>query len=257
MSLRFTFLGSGTSYGVPMIGCNCPVCHSTDPRDCRLRSAGLLQSASTTLLFDIGPDLRQQALRARFNHIDAVFLTHTHADHLHGIDDLRGFTRISRQSLTLYAREQDIDYIRKTFPYIFADEKFSLGWGIPRLDLRSICGSAVEVGDLTVQPVPLRHGHGYALGYRVGSLAYLTDCSEVPEQSQEFLRDLEVLVIDGLRDCPHPTHFCFEQAIEAASEIGAARTYLTHLSHDVSHAAAAKSLPANVFLAYDGLVLEC
>lgn len=240
-----------------MIGCRCAVCQSTDPRDRRLRSSGALRSGTTTLLFDISPDLREQALRANLDRLDAVFLTHTHADHLHGIDDLRGFTRLSREMLPLYAQKDDVDFVRQHFNYIFDDNHFYLGWGIPRLDLRVVDTAAVQVGDLSVQPVPLRHGRGSAMGYRVGGLAYLTDCSEIPKTSYPLLQDLEVLIIDGLRWREHPTHFSFEQAFAEARKIGAARTYLTHLAHDIAHAATEKLLPKHIYLAYDGLVVNC
>jgi phosphoribosyl 1,2-cyclic phosphate phosphodiesterase len=254
MTFTLTLLGTGTSHGVPMIGCSCSVCRSSDPRDRHLRSAAWLHTAGTSVIIDVGPDLREQAIRQNIKRIDAVFLTHTHADHLHGIDDLRGFTRLCRQALPFYARKADTDFIRSHFDYIFNDGDFKHGWFIPRLDLRALDGSApVQVGELSIQPVPLIHGHGRSTGYRIGNVAYLTDCSAIPESSYPLLQGLDSLVIDGLRWTPHYTHLCFEQAIAEARRLQVPKTYLTHLTHDIAYAETQSKLPPGVFLAYDGL----
>lgn len=254
MDFTLTLLGTGTSHGVPMIGCDCPVCRSTDPRDRRLRSAAWGHTNDTSILIDIGPDLREQAIRQRIMSVDAVFLTHTHADHLHGIDDLRGFTRLRRRALPLYARKHDCDFIRSHFDYIFTDDEFKHGWLIPRIELHELdCLTPIRVGALSIQPVPLIHGHSHAMGYRIGNVAYLTDCSAIPESSYPLLQGLDAMVIDGLRWQPHGTHLCFEQAIAAAERLQVPKTYLTHLTHDIAYAENQAKLPPGVFLAYDGM----
>ncbi len=254
MDFTLTLLGTGTSHGVPMIGCDCPVCHSTDPRDRHLRAAAWIHTDDTSVLIDVGPDLREQVIRQHIMRVDAVFLTHTHADHLHGIDDLRGFTRLCHQALPLFARRHDTDFIRNHFDYIFNDHDFKHGWFIPRIELRDIDGQdLIRVGALPIQPIPLVHGHGHAMGYRIGNVAYLTDCSAIPESSYPLLQGLDAMVIDGLRWTPHYTHLCFEQAIAEAKRLQVPKTYLTHLTHDIAFAENQAKLPPGVFLAYDGL----
>ncbi|HBT83255.1 MAG TPA: MBL fold metallo-hydrolase [Desulfuromonas sp.] len=242
-------LGTGTSSGVPVVGCRCPVCTSTDSRNVRSRCSALLSVAGDNILIDTATDLRQQALRHGIEHIDAVLYTHTHADHIHGIDDLRPFNQPSRAPIPLYGSAASMSVIRQNFGYIF-DEELEPGYR-PRLALHAVDGPFTLFG-LAVIPIRLRHGRGEALGYRIGSFAYLTDCSAIPEESFALLDGLDTLVIDALRFRPHVTHFNIAQALSAAGRIGARRTLLTHLSHEVDHGSHAGGLPAGVEFAYDG-----
>jgi len=251
--ISITILGSGTSTGVPVIGCRCRVCASGDPRDNRTRSSALVQVAGKNILIDSSTDLRQQALRHRISHIDAVLYTHTHADHVNGIDDLRVFNMISGAGIPIYGSAGDLLSLKKTFHYIF-DEDLEEGYR-PQL-IPCPIEAAFELFGLLVTPIPLIHGSGAAQGYRIGNFAYLTDCSAIPETSKSLLMALDELVLDGLRHSPHSSHFNISQAIEATSNLGARRTWLTHLSHDVLHARDEKLLPPKVFFAHDGLCLH-
>lgn len=251
--MTVTILGSGTSTGVPVVGCPCAVCTSRDPRNSRTRCSALISHRGKNILIDTTTDLRQQALREKISRIDAVFYTHTHADHVHGIDDLRPFNFASGQSIPIYGSKETIAVIRRDFGYIFSDE-LEEGYR-PRLETREVTGPFVFFG-LPVEPLPLRHGSGSSLGFRIGPFAYLTDCSAVPEESERRLRGLEVLVIDGLRFRPHSTHFNIPQAIEVSSRLGSRRTVITHLSHEVDHVRGAAALPAGVELAFDGQRIE-
>jgi phosphoribosyl 1,2-cyclic phosphate phosphodiesterase len=242
-------LGTGTSSGVPVVGCRCPVCTSADRRDNRSRCSALILFAGRNILIDTATDLRQQALREGIGHVDAVLYTHTHADHIHGIDDLRPFNLPSGGAIPLFGSPRTLSVIRQNFSYIF-DEELEPGYR-PRLELRAIDGP-FTLFDLPVIPVPLIHGGGEALGYRIGSCAYLTDCSAIPEESFSLLGGLDTLVIDALRFRPHATHFNIAEALVAAARIGARRTLLTHLSHEVEHARHAVGLPAGVEFACDG-----
>lgn len=254
-SLDLLCLGTGTSYGVPMIGCRCPVCRSTDPRNQRTRCSALVTAGATALLIDSSTDLRAQALRHGVDHVDAVLYTHGHADHLHGIDDLRAFTLRQRRPLPCYGDAATMELIRDRYAYMFADPEFALRWSIPRLELHCLDGP-VAVGGVTVLPVPLMHGTLPVLGFRIGRLAYLTDCSAIPESSWALLQGLHTLVIDGLRPQPHPTHFCIAEALAVAARLHPEITLLTHLTHDVDHAPVEAALPPGVRLAYDGLSLR-
>jgi phosphoribosyl 1,2-cyclic phosphate phosphodiesterase len=251
--LTITILGSGGSPGVPMPGCDCPVCRSDDPRDQRTRCSALLSFNAHQVLIDMATDLRQQALREGLKKIDAVLLTHTHADHLHGIDDLRPFNRQVAGPIPIYASAADAQHLQLVFPYIFGD---SLAEGYrPKLVTRCFSGPFSLFGQQVV-PVPLRHGDGDSYGFRLGNFAYLTDCSEIPESSFELLAGVTTLVIDGLRFRPHTTHFNIPQAIAAAERIGAMQTWLTHLNHEVAHQQHGRQLPAGVAFAYDGLKIQ-
>ena len=254
--MKITFLGTGTSHGVPMIGCDCATCRSEDPRDKRLRTSIYVQmDDGTAILVDAGPDLRQQALRHNIRRVDTIVFTHGHADHIFGLDETRRFTGVSKQSLPCYGDELTLSDIRKTFAYVF-DPETPRGGGLPELDLRLVTGP-IGVGPHQVMPVPVLHGERPILGLRFGSFAYLTDCSRIPDSSWPLLHNLDVLVIDALRHRPHPTHFSLSEATEAARRIAAGRTYFTHMCHDLPHAVTNAALPDGMALAYDGLELEC
>jgi phosphoribosyl 1,2-cyclic phosphate phosphodiesterase len=252
-AMTVTILGSGTSTGVPVPGCSCSVCTSEDPQNARTRCSVLLSSGGKNILIDTATDLRQQVLREKVSHIDAVLYTHTHADHIHGIDDLRSFNMVSGQAIPIFGSPETLAVIRRNFGYIFDDE-LEPGYR-PRLETREIDGP-FDLFGLRVEPLNLQHGSGFSLGYRVGSFAYLVDCNAIPVETLPRLRNIETLVIDALRFRPHTTHFNIAQALEVADRLGARRTFLTHLSHDVDHARDAALLPPGVELAYDGQRIE-
>jgi phosphoribosyl 1,2-cyclic phosphate phosphodiesterase len=252
--VRITFLGTGTSHGVPMIGCECSTCHSADPRDARLRPSIYVESGAARVLVDAGPDLRAQALRHGIARVDAILFTHGHADHILGIDDVRRFNALARAPMPCFGDAATLDDIRRMFSYVF-DPATPKGGGLPLLDLRLIEGP-LTIGDLDVTPVPVDHGARPILGYRFGAVAYLTDCNRIPEASWPLLEGLDLLVLDALRIRPHPTHFSLDEAVAAAARIGARRTFFTHMCHDLQHAATDARLPSGMALAYDGLVLQ-
>ncbi len=255
--MRLTFLGTGTSFGVPQIGCDCAVCRSDDPRDRRGRSAVLVQSGDVTILIDTPPELRLQLLAAGVHHLDAVLYTHEHADHVNGIDDLRMFSVRGRRPLPVYGPPETLERLRSGFGYIFDELAPFPGTSKPALDLRSMePGQEVSVAGLTVLPLGFQHGNLRVYGYRFGPLAYLTDVKTVPAAERARLRGLEVLAINALWWRPHPTHLSIDEAIETARELRATRTYLTHLTHETGHADLAARLPAGVMPAYDGLTVE-
>lgn len=244
-----TILGSGTSTGVPMVGCSCPVCTSDDPHDKRTRSSVLIRYGSSTILIDTSPDLRQQALREKIQGIDAVLFTHSHADHVNGIDDLRGFHFMHQQVIPCFAAPSTLHILLKRFCYIFEEQEGS-GY-TPLLDPHSITGE-IHISELKIIPVTLPHGNTVSIGYRIGNFAYLTDCNAIPEDAVDLLQGIEILVLDGLRWNPHPSHFNIETAIAAAQRLAPKRIILTHLSHDVRYADHIK-LPQGVEFAYDGM----
>jgi phosphoribosyl 1,2-cyclic phosphate phosphodiesterase len=248
--LRILFLGTGTSVGVPVIGCSCPVCTSTDPHNNRLRVSLYIKTEDgPAILVDTGPDLRQQALRYGITRVDAVLFTHAHADHIFGMDDLRRFNRDRDHALPCYADKDTADSIRSIFGYSM---NHNMGGALPLVDINTIDGP-FEIERLGIVPVPLQHGRRTTTGYRIGRFAYLTDCNGISEQSLNLLKDLDLLVIDGLRFREHPTHFTVPQALEAIERINPARAFLTHMSHGVDHDTVSKQLPDRVELAYDGL----
>lgn len=251
-TLKVTILGSGTSTGVPMIGCRCAVCASNAPENHRTRCSILLVYEGRHILVDTSTDLRQQALREGIDHVDAVLYTHAHADHMHGIDDLRPFNR-GASPIPIYGDPVTLQRVRQTFEYIFSDEP-DPGFR-PRLVTCPVT-APFDLFGLRIDPIPLFHGRGTALGYRIGPFAYLTDCSAIPPASAEALRGVETVIIDGLRFTPHVTHFNIAQAIAQAENLGARRTLLTHLSHDVDHPRHSPQLPPGVEFAFDGQRLE-
>lgn len=234
-----------------MIGCSCPVCSSTSVRNRRSRCSALLSWSGYNLLIDTSPDLRKQSLDNGIEKIDAVFYTHSHADHVHGIDDLRVFNLGVGEGLPVYASAAVIERLTSCFAYVF---KWRTKGFCPRLR-PMVLTEAVELFGRCIMPIDLIHGEAAVFGYRVGSLAYLTDCSDLPEQSWPKLQGLELLVIDGLRYRHHPTHFTIAQAIEVGQQLDAKRVVLTHLSHDVDYDKHSEQLPENVEFAYDGMVI--
>ncbi|HJV66515.1 MAG TPA: GPMC system MBL fold metallohydrolase [Geomonas sp.] len=250
--MKITILGSGTSTGVPMVGCHCQVCDSNDPRDKRTRASILVECSGQRILVDTSTDLRVQALREKIPQIDAVLLTHTHADHLHGIDDLRGFYFLHRKVIPCYGSPDTIGQVAASFSYIFEGLQSE---GYSPLMVPHPVEDEFDLFGCRVVPIPLMHGSFPATGYRFGDAAYLTDCSRIPDASMALLQGLELLIIDALRYSPHPNHFNIEGALQVVQTLGPRRTLLTHLTHEVHHKDEIK-LPAGVEFAYDGLVVD-
>jgi phosphoribosyl 1,2-cyclic phosphate phosphodiesterase len=274
LSLKVTLLGTGTSYGVPMIGCDCAVCQSTDPRDKRSRpsilieltgdrtsgeapdrAAGSAVSRSVRhILIDTSTDLRAQALRFNVRRVDAILYTHSHADHVLGLDEVRRFNKLQKDTIPCFADERTMTDLRRTFAYAF-DTGVPKAGGLPKITLNRI-GGPFTLGGVEIVPVPLMHGPRPILGFRLGGFAYLTDTNFIPDASWPLLAGVRTLVLDALRERQHSTHFCVPEAIAAAQRIGAERTYFTHIAHDLGHAETCARLPPGIELAYDGLVLE-
>ena len=246
-------LGSGTSSGVPVIGCDCAVCTSTAPENKRSRAGLKIEFDDRVVLVDTPTDLRQQALRFGIPRVDAILFTHAHADHIFGLDDVRIFNFRQRQSIPCYGSKTTLSALRQTFAYVF--EPGQEGGGKPRLELVESRGD-IALHGRTFEPVPVLHGSLPVDGYRVGDFAYVTDCSQIPEASFDLLRGLDVLILGALRYTEHPTHFSISQALEAAERIGANQTYFTHLAHEVDHHDPQIALPSNVNFGHDGLVVE-
>ncbi|MGA1994447.1 MAG: MBL fold metallo-hydrolase [Bryobacteraceae bacterium] len=249
--LKITVLGSGTSVGVPTIGCHCDVCSSADPRDNRLRPSILVSYEGRNVVIDTGPDFRYQALRAGIERVDAILFTHAHADHIMGLDDVRPFNFRQRERIPIYATEPTMAAIQRCFGYVFDGGKKESN--VPQLDVKLLDSAAVDVFGLKFLPVPVLHGTQTILGFRFGAAAYLTDHSDIPEASLDRLRDLDVLFLDALRYKPHPTHSTVERSLKVVEQLAPRRTFFTHICHDLGHARAESMLPHHVRLAYDGL----
>jgi phosphoribosyl 1,2-cyclic phosphate phosphodiesterase len=253
-SLSITVLGSGTSVGVPTIGCRCDVCRSSDPRDNRLRPSILVRYAGRSVLIDTTPDFRQQALRAGVDRVDAILFTHSHADHIMGLDDVRPFNFKQGGTIPIYGSAETIGAIRNAFRYIF-DERETEST-VPRLVTHTFEREPIALFGLEFQPILLRHGRGTVYGFRFGAAAYLTDHSEIPPESMRQLTGLDVLFLDALRHKPHPTHSTVERSLQSAQLLAPKRAYFTHICHDLPHARTEEQLPPHVRLAYDGLEIS-
>jgi phosphoribosyl 1,2-cyclic phosphate phosphodiesterase len=253
MAIELTFLGTGTSHGVPIIGCDCEVCRSTDRRDKRMRTSAVVSLDGHNVLIDTAPELRMQCLQNDIRRMEACLITHTHADHIFGMDDLRRFNQIQGNSIDLYASAEHLVTLNKVFGYALA-ERAGDNPDVPHLIFNTIVpGDSFSLFGHEVKPLLLPHGHENVTGYRIGRLAYCTDISGMPEAAAEELADLNVLVLGALRPKPHPKHLSIDQAIEVAERIGAKRTYFVHVTHQVSHRECEKYLPNNIELAYDTL----
>jgi phosphoribosyl 1,2-cyclic phosphate phosphodiesterase len=252
--LTITVLGSGTSTGVPTIGCDCRVCASQDPRDRRLRPSVLLRYDGRAVLIDTTPDFRQQALRVRLDRLDAILFTHAHADHIMGLDDVRPLNHRQRASIPIYGAPETLEVIHRVFEYVFAAGPSESS--VPRLESRALDGRPFELFGLDLLPIPLSHGRRQVYGYRFGRAAYLTDHSSIPEESLAKLGGLDVLFLDALRHRPHPTHTTLGRALRYVEQLAPRRAFFTHICHDLPHAETESALPAHVRLAYDGLEIE-
>lgn len=253
--LKITFLGTGTSSGVPLIGCDCAVCTSADPKDNRLRSSILVESATTTLVVDTGPDFRYQMLREKVKKLDAVVFTHPHRDHMAGLDDVRAYNFFQKMPIDIYADSLMESAIRRDFYYAFADTRYP---GIPELNLISISDEPFIVGDIPVIPVKVWHMKMPVLGFRFGNFTYITDANRIEEEEKNKIRGSEILVLNALRKQQHISHFTLGEAVDMVQELRVPLAYFTHMSHQIGlHADIEAELPDNIHLAWDGLVLNC
>lgn len=246
-------LGSGTSSGVPTIGCKCAVCLSTDPRDKRTRPSILIRYGDRNVIIDTTPDFRAQVLRSGIDHLDAILYTHAHADHILGLDDVRPFNYFQKQSIPVYANLQTLDVLRRVFSYAFEEQQQS---SVPRIELNEMQETPIDLFGLSFEPIRLEHGRGVVHGFKFGPVAYLTDHSAIPEVSLAKLHGLEILFLDALRHRPHPTHSTVSQALESVNLLKPKQVYFTHMCHDLGHAQTESALPPHINLAYDGLKID-
>jgi len=247
-------LGVGSSAGTPVVGCSCATCTSDNPRNKRTRCSSLITlDSGENILIDTGPDLRIQSLRECIKRVDAVLYTHTHADHLHGIDDLRAFCQIQRMQIPLYAKDDAVEHIKQKFGYVLRDP--SDFWDLPVLRTETI-HAPFELFGITITPIPVLHGRGQIFGYRIGNLAYMTDVSEIPESSFALLENLDLVLLDCLREKSHPTHINIEQSLAYIGRIKAKQSYMIHMTHELEYASLSKKLPKDVFVGFDGLKLQ-
>ena len=253
--MQLTMLGAGSSAGTPVVGCSCATCLSSDARNKRTRCSSLITlDSGENILIDTGPDLRDQALREGIKRVDAVLYTHTHADHLHGIDDLRAFCQIQRQQIPLYAKDDAVEHIKQKFGYTLRDPLVDF-WDLPVLRIAPV-EAPFELFGTTITPIPVMHGKSPIFGYRIGNFAYMTDVSEIPESSFELLEGLEIVLLDCLRETAHPTHINIEQSLAYVGRINAKQSIMIHMTHELEYTALSKKLPKNVLVGFDGLKLH-
>ncbi len=250
--MKITFLGTGTSQGIPVIGCRCPVCQSDDRRDVRRRASIAIENGDTTVIIDTSPDFRMQVIDAGIAHLDAVLFTHPHADHLHGLDDIRGFNHVQRHPIPVWGSAMTLAVIREAFRYIF--EAPNHGGGLPEITLNEITGP-ICIGDMKFEPLKVFHGPVPILGFRFADVAYITDASRLPQETLEKLCGLDILILNALRWEPHSTHLSIGEAVSLARSLEARRSYFTHVCHRVAHRDVEAALPDQTHLAHDGLVL--
>ncbi|MEM0999603.1 MAG: MBL fold metallo-hydrolase [Bacteroidota bacterium] len=249
--MKLTFLGTGTSQGVPVITCTCEVCRSPDPRDKRLRCSVLLEVGDKVIVIDTGPDFRQQMLREQVMQLDGVVFTHPHKDHIAGMDDVRAFNFRQRRPMDIYANELTLSALKREYAYVFAEDRYP---GIPDIRVHLLNGAPFEAAGIELIPIPVMHYKMPVLGFRIGDLAYITDANYIPPESLAKLHGVKVLVLNALRKTEHLSHFSLSQAIAMSRQIGPQHTYLTHISHLMGrHAIVSEELPANVTIAHDGL----
>jgi phosphoribosyl 1,2-cyclic phosphate phosphodiesterase len=252
--MKIEILGSGTSQGVPVIGCGCAVCSNSDPRDDRLRSSAWIHSADLSLVIDTGPDFRQQMIRHSVNRVDAVLMTHGHADHIMGLDDLRTFNFLQNSSIPIYAYGETLDDLTQKFSYAFGKSDYP---GVPQLEAREVTREPISVGSVKIFPIKVEHGNQRVMGIRIGDMAYITDANKIPESAMDQLIGIKILILNALRKEPHHSHFTLSEAVNIMKVLHVEKGYLTHISHLMGqHADVEQELPPNIRLAYDGLVLE-
>jgi phosphoribosyl 1,2-cyclic phosphate phosphodiesterase len=249
--LQVTFLGTGTSMGVPMIGCQCKVCQSKDPEDKRTRTSVWLKINGINIIIDTGIDFRQQALRENISTVDAVLFTHHHVDHIFGLDELRAINFLQKKPVAIYSSAHTYQHLKRVYKYVFDNSCYPSD--TPEIDQQLIDEDHFQVFKIEIIPVTLFHGKLPVFGFRIGKFSYCTDVSRIPPESYELLQGSDVVVLGALRDRPHPTHFTIEQAVEEAQKIGAKKTYLVHLSHEVGHQELIARLPKSIQPAFDGL----
>ena len=254
--MKITVLGSGTSTGIPVIGCSCDVCLSDDPHDKRLRSSILIEIDGVNLLIDSGPDLRQQVLQNKIKYIDYVLFTHPHYDHVAGLDELRPFTLIKQKPIDIYANSYTLTELKKMFYYIFNTPE-QIGGGITDVKLHVIENKPFSIQDIEITPIPVKHGKLDIFGYRIKDFAYITDASYISPESMKLLAGTKYLIINALRYREHPTHFNVSEAIEIVKEIAPNKAYFTHIAHALKHKETNMELPEGIALAYDGMIVDC